>query len=94
MSRTRLLARDTEEFRKLHDLAIDAVGAPCPRRRSAVRTPPAAVAGSHGFIEHCLRGTNYATARSARHWTYIVHAKGAPRHNGHVRMGLQSASHD
>ena len=56
-----------QEFHKLHDYAIDAVR----------RAPPTAkvggpdTAGSGGqfmrdFLEHCLRGTNYATGRCPR----------------------------
>src|SRR6478609_3381942 len=53
-----------EEFRKLHDYAIDAVRRALP----TARVGGADTAGSGGkftrdFLEHCLRGTNYATGR-------------------------------
>jgi xylan 1,4-beta-xylosidase len=43
------------------------------------------------FIEHCLRGTNYATGETGSPLDFVAfHAKGAPRvmEDGHVRMGL------
>jgi len=80
-----------EEFLKLHDYAIDAV-------RRALRTARVGgpdTAGSGGrftrnFIEHCLRGTNYATGKIGTPIDFIsFHAKGAPVYtNGHVRMGI------
>jgi len=52
-------------------------------------------AGSGGkftreFLEHCLRGTNYATGKIGTPIDFIsFHAKGAPTTtNGHVRMGI------
>jgi xylan 1,4-beta-xylosidase len=53
------------------------------------------VAGSGGkftrdFLEHCLRGTNYANGRIGTPLDFIsFHAKGAPiTTNGRVRMGI------
>ena len=79
------------EFHKLHDYAIDAVRRALPTAR--VGGPD--VAGSGGkftrdFLEHCLRGTNYATAKIGTPLDFIsFHAKGAPTTaNNHVRMGI------
>jgi xylan 1,4-beta-xylosidase len=79
------------EFRKLHDYAIDAVRRALP----TAKVGGADAAGSGGkftrdFIEHCLRGTNYATGKVGTPLDFIsFHAKGAPvTTNGHVRMGI------
>ena len=79
------------EFRKLHDYAIDAVRRALP----TARVGGADSAGSGGrftrdFLEHCLRGTNYATGKIGTPIDFIsFHAKGAPRTtNGHVQMGI------
>jgi xylan 1,4-beta-xylosidase len=52
-------------------------------------------AGSGGrftrqFLEHCLRGTNFATGKIGTPVDFVsFHAKGAPAYtNGHVRMGI------
>ena len=53
-----------EEFRKLHDYAIDAVRRALPTAR--VGGPDTAGSGgkfTRDFFEHCLRGTNYATGQ-------------------------------
>ena len=44
------------------------------------------------FIEHCLRGTNYATGKTGSPLDFVTfHAKGAPRVvEGHVRMGISN----
>ena len=83
-----------EEFRKLHDYAIDAVRRALPTAR--VGGPD--VAGSGGrfmraFLEHCLRGTNYATGKIGTPLDFVsFHAKGAPTYttNGYVRMGISA----
>jgi xylan 1,4-beta-xylosidase len=79
------------EFRKLHDYAIDGVKRALP----TARVGGADCAGSGGrftreFIEHCLRGTNYATGKAGTPLDFIsFHAKGAPVFtNNHVRMGI------
>jgi xylan 1,4-beta-xylosidase len=43
-----------------------------------------------GFLDHCLRGTNYATGKVGTPLDFIAfHAKGSPVFtNGHVRMGI------
>ncbi len=79
------------EFHKLHDYAIEAVRRAFPK----ARVGGADTAGSGGkftrdFLEHCLRGTNYATGRVGTPLDFVsFHAKGAPINtNGHVRMGI------
>ncbi|SRR6266498_345898 len=80
-----------EEFQKLHDLAIAAVRRALPTAR--VGGPD--VAGTGGrflkdFLEHCLRGKNFATGKTGTPLDFIsFHAKGAPRFiDGHVQMGI------
>jgi xylan 1,4-beta-xylosidase len=80
-----------EEFRKLHDYAIDGVRRALP----TAKVGGADCAGSGGkftrdFLEHCLRGTNFATGKIGTPLDFIsFHAKGSPVYtNGHVRMGI------
>ena len=80
-----------EEFFKLHDYAIAAVRRALPTAR--VGGPDAAGSGGafmQAFLEHNLRGTNYATGATGTPMDFVsFHAKGAPRYvDGHVRMGL------
>ncbi len=80
-----------EEFRKLHDYAIDAVRRALPTAR--VGGPDSAGSGgrwTRDFLEHCLRGTNHATGKVGTPIDFIsFHAKGSPSFvNGHVRMGI------
>lgn len=81
-----------EEFFKLHDYAIDAVRRALPTAK--VGGPD--VAGGPGgkflpnFLEHCLRGTNYATGKIGTPVDFVsFHAKGSPKFvDGHVEMGI------
>ena len=80
-----------EEFRKLHDYAIDGVRRALP----TARVGGADSAGSGGkltrdFLEHCLRGTNHATGKVGTPIDFVsFHAKGSPSFvDGHVRMGI------
>jgi xylan 1,4-beta-xylosidase len=80
-----------EEFRKLHDFAIDGVRRALP----TARVGGADTAGHGGqftrdFFEHALRGTNYATGRTGTPLDFVsFHAKGAPSFvDGHVRLGI------
>ncbi len=80
-----------EEFRKLHDYAIDGVRRALP----TARVGGADTAGSGGkftrdFLEHCLRGTNHATGKVGTPIDFIsFHAKGSPSFvDGRVRMGI------
>jgi len=80
-----------EEFRKLHDYAIDAVRRALPTAK--VGGPDTAGSGGkfmRDFLEHCLRETNYATGGKGTPLDFIsFHAKGAPRFvDGHVQMGI------
>jgi xylan 1,4-beta-xylosidase len=79
-----------DEFHKLHDYAIDGVKRALP----TARVGGADTAGSgrflREFLEHCLRGKNYATGKIGTPIDFIsFHAKGAPTFvDGHVRMGI------
>lgn len=80
-----------EEFRKLHDFSIDAVKRALPTAR--VGGPDSAGSGgqfNRDFIEHSLRGTNYATGKTGTPLDFIsFHAKGSPKFvDGHVQMGI------
>jgi xylan 1,4-beta-xylosidase len=95
-----------EEFRKLHDYAIDGVRRALPTAK--VGGPDTAGSGGQwmrDFIEHCLRGTNFATGKTGTPLDFIsFHAKGQPRYvdengqniprdsgrTGHVRMGISN----
>ena len=68
-----------EEFRKLHDYAIDAVRRALPTAK--VGGPDTAGGGRfmRDFLEHCLRGTNHATGKTGTPLDFVsFHAKGAP----------------
>lgn len=84
-----------EEFRKLHDFAIAGVRRAIPNAK--VGGPDSAGSGgdfTRDFLEHCLRGKNFATGEIGTPIDFIsFHAKGAPRFieegdGGHVRMGI------
>src|SRR3954469_7578841 len=80
-----------EEYQKLFDYSADAVRRALP----TARIGGAETAGSGGkftreFLEHCLRGKNFATGEMGTRLDFIsFHAKGAPKFvNGHVQMGI------
>ncbi len=81
-----------EEFRKLHDYAIDAVRRALPTAR--VGGPDTAGDGGKfmdDFLEHCLRGKNHATGQIGTPVDFVsFHAKGTTPvfRDGHVRMGI------
>jgi len=86
-----------EEYQKLYDYAADGLKRVLPRARIGGPT----VTGPNGartqeylraFLEHCARGTNYATGKAGSPLDYITfHAKGAPRVvDGHVRMSISN----
>jgi xylan 1,4-beta-xylosidase len=85
-----------EEYLKLYDYAADGLKRALPTARIGgphVTAPTSARAQQllNTFIEHCLRGTNYATGKTGAPLDYIgFHAKGAPQvmPGGYVRMGL------
>lgn len=80
-----------EEFRKLHDHAVDAVRSALPTAK--VGGPDTAGPGGQwmrDFLDHCLRGTNHATGATGTPLDFVAfHAKGVPEFtDGHVRMGI------
>ncbi len=80
-----------EDFYKLHDYAVAAVRRALPTAR--VGGPDVAGSGGnfmHDFLEHNLRGKNYATGATGGPLDFLsFHAKGAPSFvDGHVRMGI------
>jgi xylan 1,4-beta-xylosidase len=82
-----------EEFHKLHDYAIDAVRRALPEAR--VGGPDTAGPGGQfmrDFLEHCLRGTNYANGKKGTPLDFVsFHAKGNPKYvDGHVQMGMDN----
>ncbi len=79
------------QFLQLHDYAIDGLRRALPTAR--VGGPDSAGSGgrfTRAFLEHCLRGTNYATGEIGTPLDFVsFHAKGAPTVvDGHVRMGI------
>ena len=79
------------EFFRLHDCAVDAVRRALPEAK--VGGPDSAGGGTkflREFLEHCVRGTNFATGRTGTPVDFIsFHAKGSPVFtNDHVRMGM------
>ena len=91
-----------EEYHKLYDYAADGVkrALPTAQGRRAARHRRRAARGRSSscasFLEHCLRGTNYATGKTGSPLDFIgFHAKGAPRFvEGHVRMGISNQLRD
>ena len=86
-----------DEFYKLHDYATDAVRRALPEAR--VGGPDSAGGGTkflRAFLEHCVRGTNFATGKQGTPIAFIsFHAKGAPTFvDGHVRMGIANQLRD
>src|SRR6187401_2270377 len=87
-----------EEFMKLYDFATDGLRRALPNAR--IGGPE--VTGTNGartqgilrdFIEHSLRGTNYATGKTGSPLDLVTfHAKGAPQvmPDGHVRMNVSN----
>jgi len=83
-----------EEYHKLYDFAVDAVRRALPTAR--VGGPESTSPGSEraaqflrDFLEHCLRGTNYATAKRARRWISSPSTlRAAAIRGGHVEMGV------
>jgi xylan 1,4-beta-xylosidase len=86
-----------EEYHKLYDYAADGLKRAVPKARiggPTVTGPNGARTQDYlrGFLEHCARGTNYATGKVGAPLDYIsFHAKGAPRVvDAHVRMGISN----
>ncbi len=86
-----LIAPDTKlEYFKMYDYAADAVKRALPTARMG--GPHTAGAGRFmdDFLEHCLRGKNYATGKTGSPLDFVAfHAKGSPKLvDGVVRMGM------
>jgi xylan 1,4-beta-xylosidase len=87
-----------EEYMKLYDHAAEGVKRALPTAQVGgphVTGPVSAQTQQYlrSFIEHCLRGTNYATGKTGSPLDFVAfHAKGAPQvmRDGHVRMGLSN----
>ena len=86
-----------EEYMKLYDFAADGLKRALPTARigGPHTTGPlndATQQRLRSFLEHCVRGTNFATGKIGSPLDYIgFHAKGAPTVvDGHVRMGVSS----
>jgi xylan 1,4-beta-xylosidase len=86
------------EFHKLYDYAVEGVRRALPTARVG---GPETAGGPGGaflrdFLEHCLRGVNYATGQTGAPLDFIsFHAKGNPKfENGHVRMGIANQLND
>jgi xylan 1,4-beta-xylosidase len=87
-----------EEYMRLYDhaaaglkraLPTARIGGPHVTGPNGVRTQQIL----RNFIEHCLRGTNYATGRTGSPLDYVgFHAKGAPQvlPEGYVRMSVSN----
>ncbi|MGO8766017.1 MAG: GH39 family glycosyl hydrolase [Limisphaerales bacterium] len=83
-----------EDYFKLYDYAIDGVRRALPDAKVG---GPETAGGPGGdflreFLEHCARGTNYATGKVGSPLDFIsFHAKGSPTFiDNHVRMGMSS----
>jgi xylan 1,4-beta-xylosidase len=84
-----------EEYCKLYDYAADGLKRACPECTigGPHTTSPRGEKGYKyltNFIEHCLRGKNYATGKTGTPLQYIgFHAKGSPELvDGHIRMNI------
>jgi xylan 1,4-beta-xylosidase len=85
-----------EEYQQLYDYSADAVKRALPAIRigGPTSTGPGAEKAQEflrKFLEHVVRGTNYATGKKGSPLDYITfHAKGRPKVvNGHVQMGSE-----
>lgn len=84
-----------EEYCKLYDYAVDGLKRACPEcvvggpHTTSPRSDKAYTFLTN-FIEHCLRGENYATGETGTPLEYIgFHAKGSPEFiDGHIRMNM------
>ena len=84
-----------EEYYKLYDYAADGLKRALPSARIggphwAGSTREESVKWFRGFLDHAVRGRNYATGAMGAPLDFIAfHAKGTPRVvDGHVRMGI------
>ena len=86
-----------EEYLRLYDYSADGLKRVLPSARIGGPTttnPNGARAREYlrAFLEHCARGTNFATGKTGAPLDYVsFHAKGAPRVvDQHVRMGISN----
>ena len=84
-----------EEYFRLYDFSVDAVLRALPDAHiggpdSTGPNSAKAIAFLHDFLEHCARGTNFATGRSGTRLDFVsFHPKGSPKWLGdHVQMGI------
>jgi xylan 1,4-beta-xylosidase len=84
-----------EEYCKMYDYAVDGLKRACPECTIGgphTTSPRSDKAYRYltDFIEHCLRGKNYATGKTGTPLEYIgFHAKGSPEFvDGHIRMNM------
>jgi xylan 1,4-beta-xylosidase len=84
-----------DEYCKLYDYAADGLKRACPECTIGgphTTSPRSEKAYSYltRFIEHCLRGKNYATGKLGAPLEYLgFHAKGSPEYvDGHIRMNM------
>lgn len=84
-----------EEYCKLYDYAADGLKRACPECTIGgphTTSPRSDKAYKYlaDFIQHCLRGKNYATGKTGTPLQYIgFHAKGSPEFiDGHIRMNM------
>jgi xylan 1,4-beta-xylosidase len=85
-----------EEYQRLYDYSADAVKRALPAIRigGPTSTGPGGEKAAEflrSFLEHVVRGTNYATGKKGSPLDYITfHAMGRPKIvNGHVQMGSE-----
>jgi len=87
-----------EEYYKLYDYAADGVRRALPTARVGGPEVAGGAGGGflHNFLEHCARGTNYATGHIGAPLDFIsFHAKGDPKFlEAHVRMGIAHQLND
>jgi xylan 1,4-beta-xylosidase len=84
-----------EEYCKLYDYAVDAVKRACPECTVGgphTTNPDSKEANLYlvRFLEHCLRGRNYATGEAGSPLEFVAfHAKGNPKVvDGHIQMNM------
>jgi xylan 1,4-beta-xylosidase len=81
-----------EEYCELYDFAVAGVRRALPAARVGGPHTAGGPGGHflHGFLVHCLRGTNYATGKIGSPLDFVAfHAKGSPKfEKDHVRMGI------
>ena len=84
-----------DEYCKMYDYAADGLKRACPECTIGgphTTSPRSDKAYSYltRFIEHCLRGKNYATGKTGTPLEYVgFHAKGSPEFvDGHIRMNM------